>query len=165
MVACATLGVGCQAVRWFRAFVRFVAFWCWGAPLSLGPGFEKKRKKRKRVGGQTAPTGPTQTQTKPPRKRYQPGPTPHNETTAKTRLDPGQPGPLFLLDRFSTILPGLPRPLSYRIGGYPIGYTNRADCRCERNAIPSPILQFTPTTSDVIAGMGVTQFLALQSSL
>ena len=49
--------------------------------------------------------------------------------------------------------------------GYPIGNTNRANYRYARNAIPSPIPHFTPTTSGVITGMGVTQLLALYSSL
>ena len=55
--------------------------------------------------------------------------------------------------------------LFYRIWGYPIGNTNRADYRYVRNAIPSPIPHFTPTTSDVITGIGVTQFLSLYRPL
>ena len=39
------------------------------------------------------------------------------------------------------------------------------DCRDGRYAIPSPIPHYTPTTSDVITGMGVTQFLALYPPL
>ena len=39
------------------------------------------------------------------------------------------------------------------------------DYRYGRNAIPSPIPPFIPTTSGVITGMGITLFLALYSSL
>ena len=71
---------------------------------------------------------------------------------------------LFLLCICSAnILPRLTYPLSYRTGRYPRRYTNRVGCRYGRYAIPSPIPHFTPTTSDVITGMGVTQFLALYS--
>ena len=44
-MARAALGVGFQAVRWFRAFVRFVAFQCWGS------AFPRARFQKKRVGG------------------------------------------------------------------------------------------------------------------
>ena len=66
---------------------------------------------------------------------------------------------------FKHIFPRLPYDLFYRIWGYPIGSANRADYRYLRSAIPSPIPHFTPTTSDVIRGMGVAQFLSLYHPL
>ena len=67
---------------------------------------------------------------------------------------------LFLLNSFSAMLPGL----SYSEGGYPSGYTKQEYFRCERNAIPSSVHRFSHTTSDFMAGIGASQFVALQSS-
>ena len=92
--------------------------------------------------------------TKPPPKPDRPG-----------LGQPGLDGLLFLLGRFSAILPGLSYPLSYRRGGYPSRYTNRADFRRRRNASPRTIPHFPHTASDVTSSIGVTQVLALQSSL
>ena len=47
--------------------------------------------------------------------------------------------------------------------GYRIGYTDWPDYRYERNAIHSSIPHFTPTTSAVLTGIGVTLFLSLYS--
>ena len=82
-----------------------------GPQLSLAKQIQKKQKTRTRAGSTNAffaiipeETGlrrpnstnhancDPNTQTKPPRKRRQPGPTPNNETAAKTR--PGKPGRL-----------------------------------------------------------------------
>ena len=142
---------------------RLVSFGALGVALQKLPPGDKLGPKKRGWGTKAPQPGPTQTQTKAPRLDTRTNTTQRNRRQNQT--GPGPDGLLFLLDRFITILPGLPRPLSYRIGGYPIGYTNRADCRCERNAIPGPIPHFTPATSDVITGMGVTQFLRLYSSL
>ena len=156
--------------RYFSAFPNFLSasvvsryvglFWgAWRCVPKIAPRGKSIKKKGCWTNG-TNRTDPN-TQTKPPRKRCQPGPTPDNETTAEAI----PAGILFLLDRFGTIPPRLSYPLSYWAGGYPIGYTNRADCRCGRNAIAGHIPHFTPTTSDVITAKGVTQFLALYFSL
>ena len=83
-----------------------------GPQLSLAKQIQKKQKTRTRAGSTNAfsaiiiskKTGlqrpnstnhancDPNTQTKPPRKRRQPGPTPNNETTATTRPGPARPG-------------------------------------------------------------------------
>ena len=89
-----------------------------------------------------------------------------NHRQNQTRPWPPSPGCLlYLLGRFSAILPGVSYPVSYRKEGYPSRNANRAGCRCERNAISRPIPHSTHTTHDVNRGIGVTQILAPQSSL
>ena len=124
---------------------------------------KKKKKKRKGLGTKGPQPGQTQTQTKPPRTDTRTNTTKRNHR--QTGPGPGRlvpAGLLYLLGRFSAMLPGLSNPVSYRKGAYPSRDTYQAGCWCERNAISRPIAY---TAHTVTPRIGITKILDLESSL
>ena len=134
--------------RWFR--VTLVFFGALGvAPPKLLLG-DKSNKKNGL--GQTVSTGPTQTPTKPPRKRYQhhitkPPPKPDRTRDSQARL------------AFSSYWVGsalfclaYPTGSGGNLSDIPTGLTVFAGV----TENPRPALHFTPTTSGPSSSMGVT---------